>query len=287
MSIARRTMTVAAGVTCVLAATSAVHAQSPQRMMQECRIRAHEVLHTRLPNVDTKYEGQRTNGTHAVNGSATIRGRKETFQCSFNRAGRRIVRFVVNDHDTGGADYEPETRDVRVRFPAGQNGTELSDRLGPGHSVRYILNARKYQNLYVRVASGNPRLHFNIFTPDGGILYESARDKASYRGQLWLNGEHIVEVYNRARRPVQYNAIFGVSDANRPSSNDDGFGRVKHDCEDAVSRQIGGGRRVSVIDVKRGENFLTVRLRVRGAQAPWICEHSSRHVMRVYYGSEG
>ena len=54
-------------------------------------MRAHEVLHTRLPNIETKYEGQRTDGTHAVNGTAFIRSRKETFQCSFDRAGARLL----------------------------------------------------------------------------------------------------------------------------------------------------------------------------------------------------
>jgi hypothetical protein len=70
-------------------------------MMQECRIRAGEVLRTRLPNIETKYEGQRTDGTHAVNGTARFDGRTETFQCSFNRRGRRIVNFVVNQPGGG------------------------------------------------------------------------------------------------------------------------------------------------------------------------------------------
>lgn len=79
------------------------NANTPGQMMQECRIRAHEVLHTRLPNIETKYEGQRTDGTHAVNGTAWIRGRTETFQCSFNPRGRRIIQFVVNQPGgTGG-----------------------------------------------------------------------------------------------------------------------------------------------------------------------------------------
>jgi hypothetical protein len=286
MSVVRKVMTIAGAAACLGIINNSAEARTPERMMQDCRIRAHEVLHTRLPNIETKYEGQRTDGTHAVNGTAVIRGRTETFQCSFNRRGRRITQFVVNQHNTGGDDYEPETRDVRVRFPSGQNGTELSDQLGPGHSVRYMLRARKRQDLYVRVASQNPRLYFNIFTPDGGMLYESARDKDSYRGQLWLNGDHIVEVYNRGRRPARYNVIFGLSDPNQSSGNNADFARVRSDCENAVARQV-GGRRVSVIDVKRGENFLTVRVRVPGAQAPWICEHSSRNVMSVYYGSEG
>lgn len=281
------------GTTAAIAALSvtAAQARTPERMMQECRVRAHEVLHTRLPDIETKYEGQRTDGTHAVNGTAFIRGRTETFQCSFNRPGRRIIQFIVNDHNSGGSDYEPETRDERVEFPRGTTGTELTGKLGPGHAVRYLLGARKNQFLYVRVATENPRTFFNIFTPDGNTLYESVRAGNEYRGQLWLNGDHIVEVYNRSRREARYNVIFGLegraAQGGGSSSGGDRFARVKSDCEDAVAKQVGGNASVRAMSVDRGENFLTVRVRVPGAQAPWICEHSSRDVMRVYYGSSG
>lgn len=69
---------------------------TPADMMATCRSRAHEILRTRLPDIETKYEGQRSDGTHAVNGTAYINGDAETFQCSFNRNGSKIVSFVVN-----------------------------------------------------------------------------------------------------------------------------------------------------------------------------------------------
>lgn len=65
-------------------------------MLATCRDRAHQILRTRLPDIAVKYEGQRTDGTHAVNGNATLNGRSETFQCSFDRNGSRIVQFIVN-----------------------------------------------------------------------------------------------------------------------------------------------------------------------------------------------
>lgn len=46
--------------------------------------------------VSVKYEGQRVDGTHAVNGSAVVSGVNRTFQCSFNSGGTQIVDFVVN-----------------------------------------------------------------------------------------------------------------------------------------------------------------------------------------------
>jgi hypothetical protein len=192
------------------------YAKTPDIMMQVCRVRAHEVLHVRLPDIETKYEGQRTDGTHAVNGTAWMRGRTETFQCSFDRAGRIIVQFVVNQPVDGSAaqpeqpSLEPTTRTERVQFPPGTTGTELKDALNSGDSVRYVLRGRKRQFLYVRVATDNRRTYFNIFTPDGNTLYESARAGDEYRGQLWLDGDHIVEVYNTSPRQASYSAIFGL-----------------------------------------------------------------------------
>ena len=157
-------------------------------MMQVCRNRAHEVLHVRLPDIEPKYEGQRTDGNHAVNGTAWMRGRTETFQCSLDRPGRQIIQFVVNNPSQSGSaepeqpSTEPTTRTERVRFPAGTTGTEFKDKLNSGDLVRYVLRGGKRQFLYVRVATDNRRTYFNIYTPDGNTLYELARAGDEYRG---------------------------------------------------------------------------------------------------------
>jgi hypothetical protein len=77
------------------AVETAALAATPEYMMAKCRARAHELLRTRLPNIETNYEGQRTDGTHAVNGTAHIGDLSENFQCSFNKSGQRIVNFTV------------------------------------------------------------------------------------------------------------------------------------------------------------------------------------------------
>lgn len=70
-------------------------AASQAEMMAVCRARAHEVFRLRLPDIDTSYEGQRVDGTHAVNGTAYTATGNKAFQCSFSADGRRIVRWVV------------------------------------------------------------------------------------------------------------------------------------------------------------------------------------------------
>jgi hypothetical protein len=97
----RRLTFAAAALPALLGAGTAV-AKTPEQMMAKCRDRAHSVLRTRLPDVETKYEGQRVDGTHAVNGTAYVDGRAETFQCSFNKAGSRIIQFIVNQPSDGG-----------------------------------------------------------------------------------------------------------------------------------------------------------------------------------------
>ena len=83
----------------VMAPGGVVHAaETPEIMMAMCKARAHDELKVRGPDIDTKYEGQRVDGTHAVNGTAAPEGGKQqTFQCSFNADGSKIIRFVVND----------------------------------------------------------------------------------------------------------------------------------------------------------------------------------------------
>lgn len=61
-------------------------------MMTICNTYAARHLGLSTSDIATvKYEGQRTDGTHAVNGDTT---RGQTFQCSFNKAGTHVIRWV-------------------------------------------------------------------------------------------------------------------------------------------------------------------------------------------------
>ena len=73
-----------------------VHAVDIENMLGECRVRAATIFGTEVDAVQVRYEGQRTDRTHAVNGSVFVRGQSETFQCSFERNGYKWKQFVVN-----------------------------------------------------------------------------------------------------------------------------------------------------------------------------------------------
>lgn len=70
-------------------------------MKADCRAHAAKALGVTdyEYGIEVKYEGQRVDKTHAVNGSAVVRGQTRTFQCSFAPDGRTIARFVVNAPD--------------------------------------------------------------------------------------------------------------------------------------------------------------------------------------------
>ena len=101
------------------------------------------------------------------------------------------------------------TRTIEVKFNAGTSGTELSESIAPGESIRYSLDVREGQNLYVRVAGRG--LSYQIFNPDGSFLLDQISAAREYRGQLWQSGRHIIEVINRTNSVEPFNIIIGVN----------------------------------------------------------------------------
>jgi hypothetical protein len=63
-------------------------------MLDKCRARASAAYKADRGMINVKYEGQRVDGTHAVNGSIEGRDSAATFLCFFNRSGSKIVKFT-------------------------------------------------------------------------------------------------------------------------------------------------------------------------------------------------
>lgn len=94
---------------------------------------------------------------------------------------------------------EPTTRTENVKFASGTNGTVLAGTLGGGDAVNYLLGARNGQFLNVSLLDSGPDTHFNIFMPNGELLYESTKggdNGNTYRGQLYLDGDNTITVYS-------------------------------------------------------------------------------------------
>jgi hypothetical protein len=89
-----------------------------EAMKATCRGRAAEVFGVAASAVELKYEGQRIDKTHAVNGSALVGGQSVTFQCSFAPGGQRIAKFTVNSRQPApGASSTGSLADTQWRLP--------------------------------------------------------------------------------------------------------------------------------------------------------------------------
>jgi hypothetical protein len=71
-------------------------AANQAKMLSICKDLSSKEYGTQQSNIQVKYEGQRSDGTHAVNGTYETSTMINTFQCSFNRAGTVVVDFVKN-----------------------------------------------------------------------------------------------------------------------------------------------------------------------------------------------
>lgn len=108
----------------------AAQAADTDNILEQCRVRAAKDLGAAPDGIDLKYEGQRTDGTHAVNGAANVGGQQTTFQCSFNRGGTRIARFVVNRPTAAAAPTKAEEEQAsRATERAAQGQFDANGRL--------------------------------------------------------------------------------------------------------------------------------------------------------------
>lgn len=70
-------------------------AQSPGYMMEDCKNSSQIFFQDFEARSEAKYDGQRTDGTHAVNGTIYLENRSEYFSCSYNAKGNTLVEFFA------------------------------------------------------------------------------------------------------------------------------------------------------------------------------------------------
>ena len=87
----RTLIPIAVGIACAGSALAA----SPEYMMEDCKDSAQVYFQDYQALSEVKFEGQRADGTHAVNGTIHLKRRSEDFQCSYNTAGDTLVDFIA------------------------------------------------------------------------------------------------------------------------------------------------------------------------------------------------
>jgi hypothetical protein len=190
-------------------------------MERYCRGEASSRFGVRPQRIETLAPGRTGRGVSIVPGQFEARGGLRRFDCRFGPNGRfgRIIDYGIVVAGRPGRPpappaqppREPDTNTERVRFEPGTTGTELTRRLAPGASTRFVIRARNGQTLYTRVAPRGPAISYQIFNPDRSFLLEQISSGREYRGQLWQTGDHVIEVINRTPRPADYNIIIGLA----------------------------------------------------------------------------
>ena len=72
-------------------------AQSPDYMMEDCKNSAQIFCQDFAARSEAKYDGQRVDGTHAINGTVYLEIRSEHFSCSYNARGDTMLEFFAED----------------------------------------------------------------------------------------------------------------------------------------------------------------------------------------------
>ncbi|HEV2799341.1 MAG TPA: hypothetical protein VGW12_02530 [Pyrinomonadaceae bacterium] len=82
----------------------------------------------------------------------------------------------------------------RVRFARGRTTAVLKNSVVRGTVDRYLLGARKGQEIIVHITSVENNAVFDIYTPQGDTLAGEGEDSTDWSGTLPQNGDYIIEV---------------------------------------------------------------------------------------------
>ena len=283
---------------------SAAHAYSQRDAIRDCERHLQRSYHYRPRQVHDVSVRRQGRGSFEIHGKLDIENASDPkFVCIVHH--REVVSVRVNDSTATaeaigkgilGAVLGGIASSLERAAEEGERGQRHPAYAGQGSPFRnraHLRNACRHElRRHIHVGHGpveriritNAHLHGRTLDGDGVIRWQNGRHQRM----------HFTCHFDRRGRihdgRYSYYGSTGGSGNSQPAQRPDGDGgvmaQVRRDCVRAVRRQD-GERSASVLDSNRGANIFTVRVNVQGAQAPWICEHSSRSVMRVYYGAEG
>ena len=162
-----------------LALSSDALAQSPEYMMEDCRVASQGFFQDFEAATEVQYQGQRTDGTHAINGTIFLETRSETFQCSYNAAGNTMVDFWTEGRS----------------WPAfAKGGDSPHSSSSSGSSSGAGQGSTSYPIFAAECAGGVNRGGYNIDTDD--------------RGHLWVNGHRVnLEAFSSSAWEGAYHGV--------------------------------------------------------------------------------
>ena len=143
---------------------------TPDGMVDECRSRAVSIFGAQYERVQATYEGERTDGTHAVNGSVDVRG-PETFQCSYQPGGWEYTFHINTPSSAARADGSPAAMVEKCRgrisaiFGVAFDQVEASyqgERTDGTHAVNGSIPSRANETFQCSYARGGQRIEYVI-----------------------------------------------------------------------------------------------------------------------------
>ena len=135
-----RVLALLAGAGTVTLLAVPAQAQSQGLMLNECAHAAQGYFRDYGARTEMKYNGQRVDGTHAINGDIYLENRMESFACSYAPDGNRMVEFFAEGrvqnaflpgHSRGDSASSGGVGDI-MRVTGLSSGDLLNVRSGPG-----------------------------------------------------------------------------------------------------------------------------------------------------------
>ena len=198
-------------------------AQAPDYMKEDCANATQSFFREFDSRTDVTYEGQRTDGTHAINGTIYLENRSEDFQCSYAGDGVTMVDFFAEGKSWPGfargtelspyqeaasqpADTAPATppaggQAAVVKFPAGSSGAVLEGAIRGQEYFDYQLDASAGQTMSVDLrvdgTNGDGAIYFNILPPGSNdvAIHVGSRDGNSAAVRLPESGPYLIRLY--------------------------------------------------------------------------------------------
>ncbi len=283
---------------------TAAQAYSQRDAIRDCERHLQRSYHYRPRQVHDVSVRHEARGSFEIHGKINLENASDpTFVCVIHH--REVVSLRVDNARAAaeaigkgilGAVLGGIASSLERAAEEGERGQRHPAHAGPDSPFQdeaYLRNACQHElrrHLHVGhrpvqdIAIRNAHLHHRTLDGDGVVVWRNgARQRIHFTCEFDRRGGIHDGRYS------YYGSVAdegGASAPARPDGNNGQMAQVRRDCVRAVERQV-GARTATIRDIRRGETHLNVRVDVQGAQAPWICEHSTREVLRVYYGAEG
>lgn len=220
-------------------------AQSAEYMQEDCANLAQGYYQNFEAETETTYEGTRTDGSHAVNGTISLETHGDDFQCSYNKAGDTLIGFFAEGKDQpdfvkgGASPYSSSSSQAssgdsaeqtgvasdeaaKVEFAQGESSINLQGAIRGQEYFDYALTAKKDQMIHIELSvadtNGDGTIYFNLLAPGstGEAMYNGSMDGNVVEMRLTESGAYVIRLYlmgndRDADKTVGYNLDVSIN----------------------------------------------------------------------------